>query len=353
VEKTTQTKAAVIPEVVAESAVPTGQVATEPMQALAQIDVQDQTEHGLKMFAERAKTAREMMKIALTLTFPGQWVVMEGGEGGPSVYATAGAADRILRQGFGMRFGEKKVKIEKDSKGDTICIVQAPLLKHNGELYEVVEGRRKMGGYVKNENDLVKSACANMAHRAITEILGLRFLTPDDFKDLGLDLSKLQRRVEFNSHGADESGGAPGGVALVTWGNKKGTPVTEVDDGDLDYYEKKARETIADPAKSKFKAKETRWLEAVLAEKERRKAPKPAAAPSAPAPAAVNPLWKRICSLIKTADPTISDDNLKAFVKTATGKPGAKDLVEEDVDKVAQALRQYQPAAREPGEDRE
>jgi hypothetical protein len=66
---------------------------------------------------------------------------------------------------------------------------------------------------------------------------------------------------------------------VVPWGKLKGTAVTELKPDQLDYYEKKAREAIADPEKAKWKAREQKWLDAVLAERTRRAAPAKAAEP--------------------------------------------------------------------------
>lgn len=252
-------------------------IRTEPLGS-ALMDVQDQSEHGLRLFEERVRVAKQQLAIALKLVSPGQFVVMsQTGKDGvvrESIYATGGAADRILRMGFGMRWGEKQVTLSRDSEGDQLAVARAPLLKHDGSVYEMVEGRRRMGGFVKTEADLIKGAIENMKHQAVTDMLGLRFLTPDDLKELGLDVSKLPRRADFQDRGPDESG-----EAIVPFGKKKGKKLSEVDAKDLDYYADAAQKAIADPAKAKWKAKEERWLAAVEAEKARRAAPPPDAAP--------------------------------------------------------------------------
>ena len=67
------------------------------LEAPAKMDLQDASDHGLAIFEERVKNAKRMMKLALTLASPSQFIVMES-KGRQSVYATSGAADRILRQ---------------------------------------------------------------------------------------------------------------------------------------------------------------------------------------------------------------------------------------------------------------
>lgn len=250
-------------------------VRTEPMSPDRVVaDITDQTQRGLALFEERVAVAKKQLAIALKLTQPGQWIVMDGGNGKETVYATAGAADRILRMGFGMRWGEKTVRLERTAESMT-AIASAPLVKHDGSIYEVFEGRRRavfdadspggVRGFLKHEHDLIKGALANLAHQAVTSILGLRFLTPDDFAELGLDLSKLPRRAEFQDHGKDESGGP-----VVPFGKNKGKSIKELEDKSLAWYIDAAQKAIADPAKAKWKAKEERWLKALEAERDAR-----------------------------------------------------------------------------------
>lgn len=245
-------------------------VRTEPMTLERKMDVTDQSERGLAMFKERARVAREQLRIALTLTQPGQWIVMDGGAGGKSVYATAGAADRILRMGYGMRWGQKEVKVERNEDA-IVATASADLLMPDGSVYERFSGARRgvidpsreggIKGYLKNEQDLIKGALANLAHSAVTSILGLRFLTPEDFRSLGMDLDKLPRSASFQDRGGQD---APGDVPVVPFGKNKGTPITELSERQLDWYIEAARKNIADPDKAKWREKEQRWLDSLL-----------------------------------------------------------------------------------------
>jgi len=305
-------------------------IQTEPMGALVRMDVQDQSDRSLKLFEERVRSAKLQLSIALRLVQPGQFVVMSGENGSESVYATGGASDRILRMGFGMRWGEKTVTIARDEKGTEWATCRAPLLKQDGEVYEVFEGRRKMGGFVKTQSDLIKGSVENLKHQAVTDLLGLRFLTSADLKDLGLDISKLPRRVEFQDHGADETG-----VATVPWGKSKGKPVTELDDKDIAYYAGKAREAIADPSKAKFADREKRWLLSVEAEMKRRTAP------------AASPV-DRIKAIGKAHG--LEGDALAKVVKAATGKTKASEFDGGDVALVEAALAASGGKKADPGE---
>ena len=241
------------------------------------IDPSSQTEVGLKLLEERVRVARQQIKIVIKLTTPAQWVVMDGGDGRESVYATGGASDRILRLGYGMRWGAWEISITKkevtkngETETETECRAEADLLKENGDLYERYTGMRVIGGFVRNERDLEKGAKENAKHLAVTDILGLRFLSKADYKDIGLDLDKMDRRADFQTRGEDVGADVP----RVGFGKNKGRPITELVDKSLEWYIEAAKKTIADPDKKKWHAKEKVWLNGLLAEEQRRKQPK-------------------------------------------------------------------------------
>jgi hypothetical protein len=314
-------------------------VKTQALALAPPLEPTDQTEGGLARFRERVKVAKEWLSLALKLTSKGQWVVMvskdaKTGQVKESVYATAGAADRILRTGYGFRWGEKVVTVSADGQN---AIARAPLIQPNGDVYETFEGRRTMGGYVHNEADLTKSAVANMYHRAVTELLGLRFLTPADFKELGLDLATLERRVDFQDHTDSKD------ASEVTFGfgRQKGVPISKMEDSDLAWYAEAVAKSVSDPEKVKWKAKNQEGLAAIVEEQVRRKAK--ADAPLVD-PASETP-WARIRKLCAHAG--YSDEaDMRKLAKSATGKSRPSDLTAEDVGKVEEALLPPEPGSQ-------
>jgi hypothetical protein len=60
------------------------------------------------------------------------------------------------------------------------------------------------------------------------------------------------------------------GPAVVPFGKHKGKPIGELTIAELDWYSAKARESVADPAKDKFRAKEEAWLAVLESERARR-----------------------------------------------------------------------------------
>jgi len=249
-------------------------IRAEPMSLERKVaDIVDQTEQGLALFEERVRVAKKQLGIALRLASPGQ--IMSYGEGNKqTIYLTGGAADRILRVGFGLRWSDKQVVVSKDSDGVT-ATATADLLRPDGTVYESFSGSRRMvydseskggiKGYIKNEPDLIKSALQNLKHTAVTDLLGVRFLSPADLLELGIDLSKLPRQVEFQDHGEDDNTSP-----TVPFGKNKGKPITELGEKSLDWYISAAESNVVDPSKAKWKDKEQRWLDSLKAEKARR-----------------------------------------------------------------------------------
>lgn len=251
-------------------------IRTEPMSPAPTTDLalHGQTEQGIALFEERARNSKRMFRAALQITAPGQWMVY--GEGDKrSVYATAGAAERILRQGFGMRWGEKTVALHSDDVA-MVATAEADLLNSDGSVYERFMGTRRatfdkdapggVKGYLKDEQSVIKGALANMKHRAVTSLLGITFMTPDDFREAGLDLDKLQRRVTFQDHGEGPVSSAP----RIEFGKNKGKLLTDLNDKSLDWYINAAQENLADSSKAKYHAKEQYRLQGYMAEKARR-----------------------------------------------------------------------------------
>ncbi len=243
-------------------------IETTKPNGLAVVDVRDASAEGVALMKTRVENQKQMLKIAISLTSPSQWTVFSGKDRNgvlrESVYPTGGAADTILRRAFGLTWGEKTVTVEDTPQGpESVCrawIVQ------NGVPVEEFEGRRRMGGFIKTEADMRKGSVENMKSVAVRDLLGLRFRTPSELRDLGLDVSKLERRAEFQTHEKDESG-----IPVVPFGKNKGTPVTDLNERQLDWYIEAATqrhaELLADSANAKWAPKEKAWLDALRKEK--------------------------------------------------------------------------------------
>lgn len=231
------------------------------------VDVLDASPGGLALMEERVKNQKKMIAIAISLTSPSQWTVFAGtGKDGiyrESIYPTGGAADTILRRAFGLSF-TRKVKVEDTGDGKMATCVLG--LKRDGEVFEEFVGYRYMQGFIKNEANLRSGAEENAKSKAVRDLLGLRFRTPAELKEMGLDITKMERRAEFQTHEQDA------GSVVAPFGQQKGKPLTELTDDNLDWLANAVKKSIADPEKAKFKAKNQSLLDACREEYKRRHA---------------------------------------------------------------------------------
>lgn len=230
------------------------------------VAVTDASAKGLALMRLRVENQKEMFRLALSLTTPNQWTVFSGrdrdGNLKESVYPTGGAADTIIRRAFGLIWGPKEVVVEESADGP-VAICKA-WLTHGGEQVEQFEGRRYMGGFVQNEASLRKGAVENMKSGAVRDLLGLRFRTPAELKDMGLDLGKLPSRAEFQSHQKQD------GELRAPFGKQKGASIPDLTDDNLDWLAKVIGESASDPSKARFKKKNVELLNALKTEQAKR-----------------------------------------------------------------------------------
>jgi len=232
--------------------------------ALQTLDVRDASEQGLALMEKRVKNQKKMLAIAIGLTAPNQWTVFSG-NGNESIYPTGGASDTILRRAFGLTWGEKEVTVE-DTPDGRLATCKAWLMRGDEKL-EHFTGYRFMGGFIKNEADLRKGAIENMKSVAVRDLLGLRFRTPKELQEMGLDVGKLERRVDFQTHEKDPS------TITVPFGKSKGEPITDIEDKDLQWLAEAVKKSVEDPSKAKWKGKNQELLTALRDEYKRRHAP--------------------------------------------------------------------------------
>jgi hypothetical protein len=242
-------------------------IETTPV-ALATLDVRDASAQGLALMRERVENQKKMLSIAIGLTAPGQWTVFAGtGKDGvykESIYPTGGAADTILRRAFGLTWAERDITVE-DTPDGRMATCSAWLM--NGDIrVEHFTGYRFLTGFVKNEADLRKGAAENMKSIAVRDLLGLRFRSPAELKEMGLDVGKIKSRAEFQTHDKDP------GTVVVPFGKNKGQSITDIDDGNLQWLADAVKKSIEDPEKAKFKRKNQELLDALREEYKSRQA---------------------------------------------------------------------------------
>lgn len=242
-------------------------IETEPdTTSIATVGVTDASSEALALMEQRVQNQRRMFKLALGLTTPNQWTVFSGhdkdGVLKESVYPTGGASDTILRRAFGLTWGPKEINIIDGKHGpEAVCVAW---LMQGDRRVEQFEGRRSMGGFVKTEADLRKGVVENMKSVAVRDLLGLRFRTPAELKDMGLDLGKIPARAEFQSHQKQ------GSELVAPFGRQKGDKISDLEDENLDWLITAIGESVADPSKAKWKTKNQELLDAMETEKKNR-----------------------------------------------------------------------------------
>lgn len=221
------------------------------------------------MLEQKFARREALMRICFRMTTPSQWQVFKDSKTGKSsVYPSGGAADSIIRSILGCTWQEKEITVIRDAKGDPISASATGwLCNRDGHRIEQFTGYRDMGGFVKSESDLRRCCLENMKSVAVRDVLGLRGRTPEELQSLGLDLSK----VGVASFANNKMG--PGDVPVFAFGRKKGLAANDpaVTLEDLLWYAERAKESIADPAKAKWKGSEEQKLAAYRAEYQRRK----------------------------------------------------------------------------------
>ena len=195
-----------------------------------------------------------------------------------------------------------------------------------------------------DEGDILKKALANLRVNGISQVTGLKGMSWDRLKAMGLslDASKVSK-VAFRT-GA--KGGGRGGEWKVPFGDNKDKRAEDLTDKDLTWWAKRLTDGLADASREKYHKFDKVGLEAVNAEVERRKAAKaspPPAADSSSSPGrdasprtspdaspATNPHWKKIQQIALEGKLTTS---IGEAVKLATGKTKPGDITAEDVAK--------------------
>jgi hypothetical protein len=234
---------------------------------IATVDVRDASAAGLALMRQRVEAQGQMIRLAISLTSKEQWTVFSGvdkktGEVRETIYPTGGAADTILRRAFGLTWGPKVLTVEEGPDGKMATCTAT--LFNGQDPVEEFTGYRYMGGFVNDEAALRKGAVENMKSVAVRDILGLRFRSPVELRDLGLDATKLTRRAEFQNHEKQDN------ELTAPFGKQKGQPLSALEDANLTWLRDAVAKSIADPEKAKYKPNNQRLHAACESEIKRR-----------------------------------------------------------------------------------
>lgn len=184
-----------------------------------------------------------------------------------------------------------------------------------------------------DEGSIMKAAYTNMLVNAVTRLLGVRSLSWERLKVLGINRDRLAK-VEFE--GGAKGGGkkAEGSDIVIKFGKGKDKTIGRQTDEDLTWYAQAFEKDLGDPSKEKYRKNAEKQLVAVRAEQARRaneKAGTTAKPPAGPT------IWQRIHQLLLTAGFTEQPKQID-FVKSVTKKAKGADLVEADIASIQEAL---------------
>jgi hypothetical protein len=300
----------------------------------------------LAVIEKRNEMLSRILAYAIKATHAGQWT-----DQGGKPYPTAAAAEVMARRCAVKISNVNTTKVpSSDDKGHFYMYVATATASLPGG-YDSIEamgtcssrdtflGTETRSGRPLSEIDegnILKAAYSNMLVNAITRLLGVRSLSWEQLRELGIDSSQVAK-VDFN-HGSKGGGSTAhkDGVPVVKFGKDKGKPLTEV--ADLSWLHQKAKEDVAknDP---KWHAKNVEWLGHIDAEIARRANASAGATPVAPSAS----VWQRILQFGKSMGH--SEAALKALVPSLTKKTKPAELKEEDFAAVKAHLEKEQREA--------
>jgi len=231
-----------------------------------------------------ASAAKNIRRAAFALTDPEDWVLnrdkegnevaMLGGPGCQKIAPLLGVAVTNLRGPTGAPASEP---VYENGVATIIGDVHSRVL---GTYLEAVRAERdeaeKFTGREGNKGDLKSAAMTLLLSKGVRMMLGLTRVPIAVLAGNGLDTARCRRGHGYGTSGQRQAGTAPAapgqaGVPTVAFGKLAGTPITDLNERQLDWYINAARENLNNPDKSKYHAKERAWLQALNDELGRRR----------------------------------------------------------------------------------
>ena len=180
---------------------------TEIMAVTTDVEVVDTTEHILKMAERRDGLIEKVKSLAIKATHAGDWVDQNG-----TPYLSGSGVEKV-RARFALRLWDVKTQKhqESDEKGDYYYFVvegkvgfnDSEFIESTGTCSSRDQFFAKRGGQMIPMADvditnIRKAAYTNFIVNGVTRFLGLRNLTWDQLKDLGI-LKSGAAKVEYKS----------------------------------------------------------------------------------------------------------------------------------------------------------
>lgn len=305
----------------------------------------------LALLEKRSAVLDRILNVAIAATTPGQWTDQQG-----KPFPTAAAAEVMARRCLVSVKKTRWEKTESHDDGGTYYLYSYTAefsLPGGNDTIEAVgtcssrdqflgtETSKGRALSAVDEGNIKKAAYSNMMVNGVTRLLGVRNLTWERLKDLGIDPEKVAK-VEYR--GGSQGGNARGGDdPEIKFGPGKGKKLSQLTDDELKKQAEMAEKAVQkeDP---KWHKKNVEFQTRVKAESERR-ASSVAAAPASESSeadasrstaASASSSDASVYNRLKDLAVAMKVDliALHDAIKRATGKTRARDLGEEDFAKV-------------------
>ena len=258
---------------------------------------------------ERIETMVKMLQrlriASIAATYPSDWIIHTSKDQQGNIIRQVGYLQDCGAERAGKPWGISisSPAIEREDFPDasfSYHMIAEARSNVTGEILDYTEGSRwsGQGFFIRkssdgpnekvNPVDVRKAAYANLHGRAVRSLAGLNAVPLEMLTQAGIDVGKVVMIGYEKGAKGGESTGASVGTADITipYGKNKGKPLSDptVVIDDLSYHLKNAQASLEDPDKKKWRKDNTRLVEGLNAEIDRRtKAAQEAETPTASA----------------------------------------------------------------------
>ena len=268
--------------------------------------VEENPEKAIEKLETMVRVLDRLRRASIAATYPSDWLIHSSKDAEGNIIRQVGylqdcGAERAGKL-WGISISSPTIEREDFPSDSTFSYHMMAEARSNvtGEVLDAVEGSRWSGqGFFQrkssdgpnekvNPTDVRKAAYANCHGRAVRALAGLNAVPLDMLTQAGIDVSKVVMIGYSKGAKGGESTGASVGTADITipYGKNKGKPLSDptVAIDDLNYHLKNAQASLEDPDKKKWRKDNTRLVEGLKAEIDRRtKAAQEAETPTASA----------------------------------------------------------------------
>src|SRR3990167_4806321 len=254
--------------------------------------VEENPEKAIEKLETMVRVLDRLRRASIAATYPSDWLIHSSKDAEGNIIRQVGylqdcGAERAGKL-WGISISSPTIEREDFPSDSTFSYHMMAEARSNvtGEVLDAVEGSRWSGqGFFQrkssdgpnekvNPTDVRKAAYANCHGRAVRALAGLNAVPLDMLTQAGIDVSKVVMIGYSKGAKGGESTGASVGTADITipYGKNKGKPLSDptVAIDDLNYHLKNAQASLEDPDKKKWRKDNTRLVEGLKAEIDRR-----------------------------------------------------------------------------------